>query len=57
MDRHPLEVCPQCLAKLCHATGANPARRFENLIDFYTRNGMPEEEAFGRRLLAALQGK
>jgi archaemetzincin len=25
-DRRPLELCPHCLAKLCYATGANPAK-------------------------------
>jgi archaemetzincin len=57
MDRHTLELCPQCLAKLCYATGANPAERYEKLIAFYSQNGLPEEEAFCRKLLAALQAK
>ena len=27
-DRRPLALCPHCLAKLCHATGADPQKRF-----------------------------
>jgi archaemetzincin len=57
MDRHPLELCPQCLAKLCSATGADPAHRFEKLRDFYKQNGLEKEEAFCDKLLSALKGK
>ncbi|MGA2062024.1 MAG: archaemetzincin [Thermoguttaceae bacterium] len=57
MDRHPLELCPQCLAKICSATGADPARRFEKLRDFYKQNGLGEEEIFCTKLLSALQGR
>ena len=28
-DRQPLWLCPICLAKLCHATGADPGKRFD----------------------------
>lgn len=57
MDRHPLELCPQCLAKICLATGADPAERFEKLRDFYKQNGLQEEEIFSDKLLSALLGK
>jgi archaemetzincin len=57
MDRHPLELCPQCLAKMCSTTGADPAQRFEKLRDFYKQNGLNEEEIFCNKLLSALQGK
>lgn len=57
MDRHPLELCPQCLAKICSTTGADPAQRFEKLGIFYNKNGLDEERIFCDKLLAALQGR
>ena len=45
-DSHPVELCPICLAKLCHATGADPARRFERLATFYRAHGFKAEQEF-----------
>ena len=56
-DRQPLWLCPPCLAKLHHATGADPRKRFEDLIAFAKENEMPDEEKFWRRSLAALPGE
>ncbi len=36
-DRRPLWLCPHCLAKLCHATGADPVKRFKDLAAFSGR--------------------
>ena len=33
-DRRPLEVCPECVAKICWATAADPAERFRKLAAF-----------------------
>jgi archaemetzincin len=52
-DRHPLELCPHCLAKLCYATGAEPAKRFEQLIKFYKANDLKAEREFCERSLKA----
>ena len=54
-DRRPLALCPHCLAKLCYATGVDPAKRFERLIAFCKRHGLAKEEAFYRKSLEALQ--
>lgn len=54
-DRHPLELCPHCLAKLCYATGANPAKRFKELIQFYEEHGLTAEQEFCEKSLAALR--
>jgi archaemetzincin len=54
-DRQPLALCPHCLAKLCHATGANPERRYVNLITFCRTNGLAAEQDFYQRLLIALR--
>jgi len=54
-DRHPLWLCPSCLAKLCDATGADPARRFEQLAAFAEVEGLVAEATFWRRSLALVQ--
>jgi archaemetzincin len=56
-DRRPLEVCPHCLAKLSYATDADPATRFEKLIDFYKSHGLAAEQAFCEKSLVALKRK
>jgi archaemetzincin len=56
-DRHPLEVCPHCLAKLCYATDADPAARFEKLTEFYKAHGLAAEQAFCEKSLAVLEKK
>jgi hypothetical protein len=52
-DRQPLDLCPHCLAKLCYATGARPARRFEQLIGFYKASHLKAEREFCEKSLAA----
>jgi archaemetzincin len=56
-DRRPLWLCPQCLAKLCHATGADPAKRFKELAAFSDRVGLKSEQSFYEKSLKALEGK
>jgi len=56
-DRHPLELCPHCLAKLIQATGADPEKRFEKLIEFYKANGFKDDQAFCEKSLEALTEK
>lgn len=54
-DSHPLALCPHCLAKLCHATGADPEIRFKKLIAFCKTNGLEAEQAFWQKSLAGLE--
>jgi archaemetzincin len=54
-DRLPLWLCPHCLAKLCHATGADPIRRFKELAAFGKRTGLRPEQAFYEKSLARLE--
>ena len=54
-DRHPLWLCPHCLAKLCHATGADPVRRFKELVAFSRREGLKTEQVFYEKSLAILE--
>jgi hypothetical protein len=53
-DRRPLWLCPHCLAKLCHATGADPVRRFKDLVAFSRREGLKPEQEFYEKSLAVL---
>ncbi|MBN1909634.1 MAG: hypothetical protein JW818_07845 [Pirellulales bacterium] len=54
-DRRPMALCPVCLAKLCHATGVDPAERFERLIALCKKYGLTKEEAFYRKSLETLK--
>jgi archaemetzincin len=55
-DRHPLWLCPVCLAKLTWATRAEPIPRYQRLAAFCTENGFTEEAEFFRRSITALKG-
>ncbi len=56
-DRYPLWLCPQCLAKLCYATRADPDKRFRELIIFAKGQGLNEEAEFWQKSLAVMQEK
>lgn len=56
-DRHPLWLCPICLAKLCWATKVDPAARYEKLAAFCKEHGMDQEKEFYEKSLAVLRGK
>jgi len=54
-DGRPLEVCPECLAKILWATNYDAAARFRALADFCGRHGLNEERAFYEKSLATLE--
>jgi archaemetzincin len=54
-DRQPLSPCPQCLAKICHGTGADPAVRFKALVEFARTQGLTAEQEFWEQSLSALE--
>ena len=54
-DRHPLWVCPHCMAKLCWATGADPQRQLERLAAFSKANGLKKEQEFYEKSLEAIR--
>ncbi len=56
-DRHPLWLCPICLAKLCWATKADPLKRFERLAAFCDAHGLTVEQEFFQKSLTLLRGK
>jgi archaemetzincin len=53
-DRHPLWLCPQCLAKIAWATHADVAARYRRLHAIAERNGLRREADFFLRSLDAL---
>lgn len=54
-DRHPLWLCPVCLAKLVWATKVEPIGRYQRLAAFCKENGLAEEAEFFRKSIAAMQ--
>ena len=54
-DRRPLLLCPECLAKTCWATGADPAKRYRSLIEFCKQHGLKVEQALYEKMLAAIE--
>jgi archaemetzincin len=43
-DRRPLDVCPECMAKIAWAFKYEPAERYRKLAEFWRRQGWTEEE-------------
>lgn len=56
-DRHPLALCPECLAKLCWSIRADPAERYRKLIEFCRREGLRPEAAIYEKRLAAIEAR
>jgi archaemetzincin len=53
-DAQPLELCPECLAKVCWATGAEPRKRCEQLLAFCQTQRITVAEAAYEKSLALL---
>jgi archaemetzincin len=56
-DRRPIACCPDCVAKIWWATGADPVERYRNLADFCREHGLSTEQEFYRRSIQALESK
>jgi archaemetzincin len=56
-DRHPLWLCPVCLAKLCWATKADPVERFDRLAAFCKKHGLKPEQAYFEKAGSLLHEK
>ncbi len=54
-DRRPLACCPECVAKICDASGADPIDRYEKLADFAKQHGLDGAERMYRSCLVALR--
>ena len=55
-DRRTLALCPECLAKLCWATGCDPVARYRQLASFCERHSLSAEQVFYERSIGALAG-
>ncbi|MHC4592464.1 MAG: archaemetzincin [Planctomycetota bacterium] len=53
-DRKPLALCPECMAKVCWATGADPVERCRKLAAFCKGHELKEEAAFYENCIAVL---
>ncbi len=56
-DRRPTEFCPECVAKLWHATGVDPLDRFRKLWSFCHDHGLSAEEKLYAQSIRALGGQ
>ena len=54
-DSRPITLCPQCLAKVCYATGTAPGERFRKLVAFCRKNGLKKQAALYAASLKALK--
>ena len=54
-DRRPIAMCPECMAKVCWATGANPAQRLKRLAAFCQAHGLEAQQRFYEKALAILK--
>jgi len=53
-DRHPLDVCPECMAKIAFLSGVTPHDRYAQLADYCNANAMPDQAANFRAKAKAL---
>jgi len=54
-DRRPIALCPECVAKICWATGTDPAQRYSKLAEFCKKNRLEKEARFYEKSLEALE--
>ncbi|MBM4031515.1 MAG: hypothetical protein FJ291_06970 [Planctomycetes bacterium] len=51
----PLACCPECVAKLWWATGAQPVPRYRTLAEFCKEQGLAPEQEFYEKCVVALE--
>lgn len=54
-DRHPLPCCPECVAKISHATDSEPLPRFAELAAFCKTHGLHKAGAFYEKSIDVLR--
>jgi len=55
-DRHPMWMCPECVAKLCWAVRCDPVDRYLGLYRFCKREGLEKVADFYRKSYLVLGG-
>ena len=57
-NAHPLDTCPECVAKICWLANYEPQKRYENLTNFCKENGLKAEaETFRKKAEAVSNNK
>ncbi|MGD2173936.1 MAG: archaemetzincin [Candidatus Brocadiaceae bacterium] len=56
-DRRPLALCPECLAKVCWATGADPVERYRKLLSLCRDHGLQPQGEFYEESLNTLTAR
>lgn len=57
-DRRPLDVCPECMAKIAWSMNYEPAIRYRNLAEFWQKQGWKNEvKTFEDKALAVEKNK
>ncbi|MEJ2717121.1 MAG: archaemetzincin, partial [Deltaproteobacteria bacterium] len=56
-DRRPIACCPECVAKIWWATGADPLQRYHALAAFCKEHGLKQEAEFYTKSIKALEHK
>jgi archaemetzincin len=55
-DRRPLWLCPECVCKVCWATGTDIVARYRSLAKFCKANGFEREQEFYEKSIRELMG-
>ncbi|PCJ61271.1 MAG: hypothetical protein COA79_06740 [Planctomycetota bacterium] len=54
-DRHPLYLCPECVAKVCWSTRSGLGKRYAELLSFTQKNSLSESTDFYKRAINILE--
>lgn len=54
-DRRPVASCPECVAKIWWASGADPLERYRRLADFCETHGLKQELELYRKSIRAIE--
>ena len=53
-DAHPIDACPECMAKICWLSDAKPQQRYLNLAEFSKKYGLKTEAELFRKKASAV---
>ena len=57
-DSHPIDACPECMAKICWFSRIDPAERYRHLADICRRIGLAKEaELFEKKFTAVKEAR
>ncbi|HYJ91570.1 MAG TPA: archaemetzincin [Pyrinomonadaceae bacterium] len=56
-DYHPIDACPECMAKICWFSHVLPSDRYRKLADFCRANGLQKEAEDFEKKYEAVNGK